>query len=57
MYRPFFEKAETRLELNMVIDNMNAISNMSFADSRGLAIQAEARKIRDKASNSLGLVK
>jgi hypothetical protein len=41
----------------MVIANMNAISNMSFAEPRGLAIQAEARKIRDKASNSLGLVK
>jgi len=51
------ENAETRAQLNMVIANMNSISNMSFTEPRGLAIQAEARKIRDKASNSLGLVK
>jgi hypothetical protein len=51
------ENAETRMQLNSVIANMNVISNMSFTDRRGPAIQAEARKIRDKAANSLGLVK
>jgi hypothetical protein len=30
---------------------------MSFTDRGGLAIQVEAGKVRDKAANSLGLVK
>jgi serine/threonine protein kinase len=51
------ENAETRIQLNSVIANMNAISNMSFTDRGGLAIQVEAGKVRDKAANSLGLVK
>ena len=51
------ENAETRVQLNAVIANMNAISNMSLNGKRGLEIQKEAKKVRDKAANSLGLVK
>ena len=51
------ENAETRAQLNVVIADMNAITNMTFAERRGQAIQAEARQIKDKAANSLALVK
>jgi len=51
------ENAETRAQLNVVIADMNAIVNMTFAERRGQAIQAEARQIKDKAANSLALVK
>jgi serine/threonine protein kinase len=50
------ENAETRAQLNVVIADMNAIVNMTFAERPGQAIQAEARKIKDKAANSLALV-
>jgi serine/threonine protein kinase len=51
------ENAETRIQLNVVIANMDVILNMTFAERRGQAIQADARQIKDKAANSLVLVK
>jgi len=51
------EIAETRSQLNEVIANMTTILKMKFTERRGLEIQAEAKKVRDKAANSLVLAK